>query len=488
MMMEHLAERVALPDFDVLDVDLDGIGGFELESNDFDTLLGVEGEGLDNFSMNDDDMDNLMKEGLPGESGMAYSDHVDHLKIMPIAEIDQADVILGLGPAKETQEFQPKPLEARSVPQWNQPVQPNDPLLGNLRRDAVPLSDSIQMIVDQGFQNGAHGHNGMLPPMGQNNHVSVADLNFEKQKLLDRLQEINMREEHTSNDFQQQMHTSNGFQQQQQQQMRPNNGFVFQRNEHIPQAAPSSNNVFLQEPTPFAPPVASVGGLGGGGETPLQSFLRAGRKSQNPAGQPSRPTVSLLSQNVAGAPKAASVFSQLPSDLEAITSQSELQASNSFLDQGDSKTPLFASMDRSIMSQEMVRKMSSRSLARQNSGRKVSGTVGNASWGIDPSRKSGFRTSGILSKHASESHLVRKGGLALSKSKTGSISRENALYSLMKRNSSKNLLRREDSQGSLLASKRRGGSKHKLSLSSSVPALMANNLGSVPQGSRNAMW
>jgi len=478
--MEQLEVTGALPDFDNLDVDLDNSGGFELGSGDFAALLGADDN--DKFVMNDSDIDNLMNEGMAEGGANAYSDEIDHLKIMPIAEIDQADVILGLEPAKERQQdYEPKPMETQRAPQWNQQVvQQPDPLLGNLRYETMPQSsDSIQMIVDQGIQQGAN--NGMLPPMGQN-RANVADLQDEKQKLMERLREINMREERTSNGFQQQ--------QQQQMMMRPNNGFVLQRNEQLPQSGSQSSNMFLREQTPFSAPapVASVGGLGGGGETPLQSFLRAGRKSQNPGGQPPRPAGSLLSQNIAGAPKAASIFSHLPMDLEAIASQSELQASNSFLQQqNEPKTHLFASMDRSSVSQEMVRKLSARSLSRQNSGRKASGNIGNAAWGMDPSRKSGFRTSGILSKHASESHLVRKGGL-VSKSSKGSLSRENALYSMMKRNSSKNLIRRDDSQGSLLPTKRRGGSKHKLSLSRSVPALMANNGGSMPQGSKNAMW
>jgi hypothetical protein len=201
-----------------------------------------------------------------------------------------------------------------------------------------------------------------------------------------------------------------------------------------------------------------------------------------------RPVTSLLSRNVAGAPMTASVFSRMPMDLEAITSQSELQASNSFLDQNDLNGLLVATTDRSKVSQEMVRKLSARNLSRQNSGRQPSRTVGNATWGAEPSRNGAFRTSGILPKNASESHLLRTGGLILSKSRPGSLSRENNLYNLMKKNSSKNLIRRDDSQGSLLASKRRVGSKHKLTLSRSVPALIANNGGFMPHGSQNAVW
>jgi hypothetical protein len=198
-------------------------------------------------------------------------------------------------------------------------------------------------------------------------------------------------------------------------------------------------------------------------------------------------------------PKAASIFSETPMDLEAMNSQSELMSSKSFLQKTNSRGQLLASMDRSTASQEMVKNISARNmlregLSRQGSGRSVTGGTKNATWGTDGTRKPSYRTSGILPKHASENHLMRQGSLSKSKNKIGSASRENSLYNLMKRNSSKNLLQRQESLSQLLPIKRRsaGVSKHKLGTSRSVPHLMVSNSNkggaSTNEYEKNAMW
>jgi hypothetical protein len=259
----------------------------------------------------------------------------------------------------------------------------------------------------------------------------------------------------------------------------------------------------------FVSSVASVGEMGdGGGETPLARFLRASKsqQSQSQASQSLPPQTTLPSQqNGSGMPKAASIFSEMPMDPEAMhNSQSELMGGSGrpLFQKTNSRGQLLASMDRSTASQEMVKNLSARNmlregLSRQGSGRSLSGGgAKNATWGGDGTRKPSYRTSGILPKHASENHLMRQGSLSKTKGKLGSASRENSLYNLMKRNSSKNLLQRQDSLSQLLPVKRRaaGVSKHKLGTSRSVPHLMVSNSNKAAGPStnggyeKNAMW
>ena len=507
-MMDHLDVSDPLPDFDNLDnvddLNLDGSGGlgssdvlnFDLQSSEIDELLmsGGSKNGGDQFKFQMDESDRrnlMMKEPLEACAEVTdTSEEIDHLKSMPIAEIDDADDILGFGDQ-----------------QWD--TNNDDPVL------SVPQQqpENQMMMMDQGLNSGLQ--NGMSPQMGQNNNqmgqqqnndsANVADLQTEKLILMERLQAIKLREEQGMNNSGSQTH----------QQSMLGSGFTLQRNEHVPQMPPSSNNMFLSggpspfataAPTPPAAPVASVGGMGGGGagETPLSAFLRSNKKSHGMAAN--KPAGVGLGGSLAGKPGAASIFSRNGNNLEAIQSNSQLPSNHDdyyVSDQagGKPKTHLFASMDRSSVSQEMVRKLSSRGLSNSGSrsslsrsgARGSSGNLGNAQWGS--SQKTGFRTSGILSKtsvlskSASDAHLIKRGGLAMSKKGVGSLSRENALYSMMKRNSSKNLIRRDDSSSGLVPTKRRGGSRAKLNLSRSVPAFALSNSGyAPPQGSQNAQW
>jgi hypothetical protein len=356
--------------------------------------------------------------------------------------------------------------------------------------------------------------------LSQLQQMGSADLEREKMKLLSRLQEINSRQQAPAMMMMQQQQQ----QQQQQQNQRPA-GLV------------ASNSG-----------VASIIGTGGGaavgggttGETPLQSFLRSKNKGGVASVATAMPSkASMLSQNIPGAPAAASIFTAAPMDFRGSPS------SNPFLRPAAAGTgnPLLASMSKSSSSQNMIRQtLSGRNLRASGvslSGRSdpklmdmlrsdVGGGAGggggggqNATWGSSGmssgAGRSAYTSSGILPKHASDGHLLGAGNvsasLAKQKNRIGSISRENSLYNLMKnkQGSHKNLnslVRQGSNQrlgsltksgsrgglhgssGSLLPARRGGGrvnTKHKLGASVSVP-YMRMNTSPAPGHQGNALW
>jgi hypothetical protein len=523
-MMEHLQHsdellgdgENSLVTYDNLDVDFEG-GGFEMESGDIDEMLKEETHSFD-----------------PDDS----------LASMPIFELDEEEADAAIGHLiKESNQTQ------RAGEALNIQGQGSDPLLGTLAggmmqpehnqmtmQNSHDSMDSCQLMDNEEIQNGDHDpednrNSSMFAPMNHPSQMGVVDLEAEKMKLLNRLSEINNRQQQQNtveiniNTRQQQQNTMSGmsgmsgmsasamqtpqnnnmfFQQNQNNNMflQSNDKTFSQQNQNNNLLFPQNNNMnmFTQQKKMqhLVSSVASVGEMGeGGGETPLARFLRASKSQQS---QPQSQPQTLPSQNVSGMPNAASIFSEMPmGDQEAINSQSELMSSKSFLQKTNSRGQLLASMDRSTASQEMVKNLSARNmlregLSRQGSGRNLAGGgTKNATWGTDGTRKPSYRTSGILPKHASENHLMRQGSLSKSKSKLGSASRENSLYNLMKRNSSKNLLQREDSLSQLLPKRRSAGvSKHKLGMSRSVPHMMLSNSnkgGSSTNGyQKNAMW
>ena len=275
--------------------------------------------------------------------------------------------------------------------------------------------------------------------------MGSVDLEQEKLKLLSRLNEINQRQ-----NLSQSVGGNQG-----------GNQFA--------NPSPAMQSVRQQQNRP----VASVAGMGSSGETPLTSFLRKTQKAEPSSGAAAAGR-SMLSANVPGAPRAASIFNESPANFD---------------------NPLLGGAG---INPELARKLSARSLmARAGSGQHLRGGVqassggsGNATWGNGPNTTGSFKTSGILPKHASDNHLLRAGrggGLVKSRSRQGNISRENLRYlKSVARNTS------EDSLGHLLPVKRRPqstGAKHKLGLSRSNPFLTSGNASGYGSSSNmNAMW
>jgi hypothetical protein len=310
------------------------------------------------------------------------------------------------------------------------------------------------------------------PPPAVENLVNMGsdDLEREKIKLLRQLEEIKRKKQH--NQLQQ---------------------------SHLQQRAVGMSSAFSNQVG------VDDSGASSSGETPLQAFLRRSKGDADLESAPCASGVnsSILSRNVPDAPPVASILDVSPMDVG-------FGRSNPFLRQSRTST-MNGAMDM------------------------MGGpTPQNASWGADPrsipTGMLGYRnshsinhSSGLLPKHASEGVLMRAAGSSLSKSKhrQGSLSRENALYDLLrtKRGSKPNLtslsrqgsqkslsrqgsqksLNREGSAGHLFPVKRgsAGSSKYRIggvSASMSVPHMRMSpsyNRSTSPsyQGSQqNAMW
>jgi hypothetical protein len=493
-------------DFDKIDADFDA-SDFNVDQSDIDDLLGEEGEGSA-FNLNDSDFQNLMHSDellLDSAVDGSAQSFVDRLRTMPIVEVDHlhADAVVTVDfmrreengsmqqPQNNTQalniqDTQPDPLwgslnsgvmgslnSGGMMPQ--QAVMQQHSMLmqqQTMMQQSAPQdrgADALQSMIDQAINDSSSEDNMMMHQMGAEPEPvgGGVDLEEEKMKLLSRLSEIQQRQSHSQ--------TRNSRMPQ------STNNMFLQNNNTLSQvhAMPNISN-FLQMQQQqqqqkndlTSTGVASIGGMGGessGGETPLTSFLRGGRKQQ--------PAASRLSQKIGGAPRVANIFSEPPMEFD-----------NPLLRSSRSKNQLFGAMNRSDVSTEMVKQLSARSLmARSDSSMKLTGggqggssSNRNATWGDGPRSGSSFKSSGILPKHASENHLLRqaKGGLVRSRSKPGFISRENSIYSNMKKNNSRNQLSSEDTLGELLPRKRRSqgvGAKHKLGKSRSVPHTMMNN-------------
>lgn len=486
-----------------------------MDSAQLDQMLNEEAAGVD-LNLNDSDIDKMINPEDFDLSGLGGSDgSLDKLATMPIMEVndDQVEQLLGIIAKEENIQIPTRPLSNGNQNYQNNrydqrmmaDAQP-DPLLGTLSSSVKRMSivdnnnsgmmmmpepqqqrmyqqmttqntvqemaaevDALQRMVDNAVMQGASNHTNNNAMQGMN-QLGGMDLEQEKMKLLSRLNEINNR---------QNMNVGGGM---------PMPANVTSGNPFLMSGGMSQmQNMLRQQQKPAA--VASVGSMGGSGETPLTSFLRKNQKSQ-----PSAPAASagrsMIGANVMGAPKAASIFSEGP-----------MNFNNPLLSGNRNQNPLFGAMDRTTASQDMVRKLSARSLlARSDSGAHMRGGLsshgansGNATWGDDPNANS-FKTSGILPRHVSDNHLLRaaKGGMVRSRSKQGSLSRENLMHmKRMPRNPS------DDSLGALLPVKRGtiGGVKHKMGISRSVPRLANNGPqfrgGSMQQGGggqSNAMW
>ena len=219
----------------------------------------------------------------------------------------------------------------------------------------------------------------------------------------------------------------------------------------------------------------SVSDKGTPAESPLTSFLRAGKKGQG-----------MNSHVMTSKPASASVFSEKPS-MSVDPFNKRRPATNT-------QKQLLGAMDRSTYSQNMVKQlnfMTTDSTGVDISQRSAGTSSGNAQWGAvlggNEPQPHGYRYSGILSKHASDGHLLRTKNLARSKGKATSLSKDNmmmartkgkgtdqSLGGLLKRSSSKNLV---DKGGDVYAKKRVGNAKYKFGVSGSVPGQLNNHKG-----------
>ena len=139
------------------------------------------------------------------------------------------------------------------------------------------------------------------------------------------------------------------------------------------------------------------------------------------------------------------------------------------------------------------------------------GLVGVGTRMVRNSSRNAYRASGMIPKHASEGVLMRAAGSNFMKSKhrVGSVSRENAMYDLLRtkkgsktnlmslnRQGSQTKLTREGSAGTLFPAKRRstGATKYRIGggvASMSVPHMRkSSHYGTSlsPSNQQNAMW
>lgn len=453
-----------------------------MDSTELDKALSEE-VNWGEFNFDDADIDKMVNpddlnfDGLEGSDGS-----FDGLANMPIVEVDedQVEQLLGNIAKEENISVPVKPaypshtamqLEADDPMFEAQP----DPLLGRLSRrgstmygaapstqppfimqDMAQEVDALQRMVDDAVM---HSIPRTVNQESQvtRNQPAMMDLEQEKLRLLSRLNEINQRQHLTST-------TADPF---------LSSGTMSQL----------SARMMHQQQQPPQAAVASVGTMNHAGETPLTSFLRKNQKTQPIAPATAR------SMNLPGASNAASIFAESP-----------MQFDNPLLRGTHTKqNTLFGAMDRTTASQEMVRKLSARSLlARSDSGQNIRGGLAphemhgaNQAWGDTAAQRPtmSFKTSGILPRHASDNHILRagaKGSLIRSRSKNTSLSRENLLY-MKKTSQSRN--NSDDSLGSLLPVKRAGGTKYKVGISRSTPRLNVNGPQSGQGGSQmNAMW
>ena len=454
-----------------LDLNFDG-REFEFEDGDYDDLLSAEAQ-QGNLTLDDFDLQNLMDSEQSAAAGIGKDPSAlsapsqssainDKLVDMPIFEVNEdkmGDIFM------ETDLFNS----------------------GN--QQGGEFQDSFQKMVDEAIMSGSVDDETLQATQYQQPIMSdTAALEAEKAELLSKLSQF--ANSNQSNNF---YSNHNGLSKQ-------NDGFVAQK-----------TNMFLSPNVNVVPQknlvVSSLASVHStSGETPLQSFLRGSRKSM--CESELQPPRSVLSQNISGAPNAASVFSRMHMNMETIESERELLGNSSFLRDEDSNFGLFSSMDRSTVSNELVKKLSEKNLMRNNSGHLVRQGSGrslngqaNATWGMngDDGRKpGGYKTSGILRKHSSETHLLRK-GLSPSANKykiSSGISRENLAYSLLKKTpSGRNLgslgnLAKNDSFADMPTKRSMPSAKHRLALSSSVPHMLrAGNRSMSPQGfQQNAKW
>lgn len=467
---------------DDLDLNLDE-PGVEFDNGDFETLLSEESKVTSGLNFDDQELEDLMGEestavdqelqdfmaedptvddNMPGplgaRSGIGVSDGFDPLENMPFNEILEENEILG-DFLKETEE-------------------------SNLADNQDPL----QRMLDEVLENESL-QNSPLNALSPSPMMDTARLEAEKQHLLNQLEQLKQQNQMTNNHMNMNMNMAqnNPFVQQEMQQ---------QQQQQNPFSAPQKNLFAALPKSSFVASVASVEISGSTGETPLQRFLRSGRRSMNEV-KPMPQHTSLKPTEFPGAPSAASIFSHMPMELDANNSQSGLFASNSFV--GGRTNATQDLLLRKISGNDIVQSASGVNLLiRQGPGSNLEGGSGaNASWGVGHSTPGGaYKSSGMLRKQASESHLLRATSLPSNKS---GLSRENLRYGLLKKHGSRgNLgssgnLNRSDSFLNRMTPKRRSGpnTKHKLDVSQSVPHLMQSSSNSTrepPSAQGNAKW
>lgn len=498
--MDNVGGNTYLPDedpfagdVDRIELNLEGSDLNVLDSAQLDNLIDDEAKAL-NMGLDDSEIEKLMNPDNLQLGHLEGSDNsIDGLTSFPITEVEDAKTEQLLAPQtnmdmnseyaqpSKAQMMQPDPILEGGSRQNMQHVRDSmAPMaqMNNTQQDHIQSmtmqGNALQRMVDDVLVHNDQTNMGNVPV--NDGRMGGIDLEQEKMKLLSRLSEISERQQ-----------MPNHVQQQQQRQQAPQigGGNMFLQNNNMMQRQQQR----LSQPAAPAG-VASLGGMTTSGETPLTSFLRRGQKKQ-PTSAAAATGRSMLSMNVAGAPKAASIFTESPMDFD-----------NPLLKQ---KTPqqLHGAMDRTQLTQDMVRQMSaSRLMGRTDSTKHiVSGGLvrqasnhGNAGWGED-NRTAYAKSSGILPRNASDNHLLTgaKASPFRNRSTLGSLSRENLLYSQMRKTSSKNQLQRDDSLGQLPTMKRRV-SKHKLGGSRSVPHMMmykSGSRGSLSGGGgfqKNAMW
>jgi hypothetical protein len=413
--------------------------------NEDELDLSLNGSVCSELEFDDGDIDKLFQEE-PKLSSLNFEDH--ELQDLMEEEHASATVTVDTDTDADT-DTMPRPLGARNDSRatdgfdslQNMPfneVLEEDEMLGGflLQETNSNNQDSLQRMLDEAFEDESglgqqhpHLNISLQPPM-----MDTAQLEAEKQHLLNQLQQLKQQSQVNNN--------------QRSVEIAQNNPFFHQNMQQQQSPLPDPQKTSFAAPlkSSFVASVASVKTTGSTGETPLQSFLRSARKSMNetqPVPQPQHS--SLLSKNVPGAPSAASIFSTMPVELEAINSLSEHFPSNSFIGgRSNSRRHLYNSMDKTSATSgnDLVQSVSGANLLnRQGSGRNLAaGSGANASWGVGGLTPSGgaYKSSGMLQKQASESHLFRKN--LLSSTKKNSPSRENSAYGLLKKQGSRSNL------------------------------------------------
>ena len=441
-------------------------------SDELDKMLNQEG----GFDFNESDIDEMISgDNLSLGSGTS----IDQLTKMPIVELsdDAVENLLETIAKEENIPIPEGPISRQRMTRHDEYIIQDttpDPLLGSLSRQpdvmagqgakwATPSTahykspfqmkdisqevDALQRMVNNSVaSNDLTGHNEQQLRGG---HL---DLEFEKMKLLTRLNEINQRQSSLSM-FD---HNSSGNQYKQ---------------SNLPAVGGISAMGDMLRLQQRQSAVASAGSMRSG-ETPLTSFLR---KTQKASPTVVSAGVNSLSTNVPGAPQAASIFSEM----QWMNQRSYPR------DGGPNSQHFTADMGGLSARQNMVHNMSGRSvLAHSDSGAHIRsgvlprvGETGNAVWG--EAKSASFASSGILPKHMSDNSLIRSGvrnGLIKNSSKN-SLSREN-LRGFMRTHSRTS----EDSLGghNIIPIKRRQGTgtKYKVGNSRSVPHLFMESSGS----------
>ncbi|KAL3941191.1 MAG: hypothetical protein SGARI_000683 [Bacillariaceae sp.] len=348
-------------DFDNSDLGIDamldtlGAGG----DAELDKLLAKEStQGVDAVDGLDVDLDQLgiqeaMLSGNDGEESVSSMDRLLSMNIIEVEDGSSSNVIKQEGHNSDLM----KEFAQGFLSQDGAPSGGVDPLLGSMSGGQQPnlmqanhhqqQQMMIQAQLQQQQQQQQQQQMMQMQAMMQNNTIAAeeeealtvekvsqlanmgsVDLELEKMKLLNRLQEINSRQ----------------------------GGVGVAGGNHPPMMMQpvQSNGLAAAGVGGASTGVASVMGssgnaAGGAGETPLSAFLRNKNKGATSSGVAATAvTASLLAQNVPDAPASASILDAAPMDYGA--------TSNPFLRKTNSRNSLMGAMNKSSSSQNMVRK------------------------------------------------------------------------------------------------------------------------------------